>query len=136
MPGPIHQPPPHVIDAVRAWWRSPGMAGPILGREHDIWRLFILNAIEAWKEAGQPPVTSWYRDPGTNRLAGGDSGSQHMLGLAFDFGGNSAKIARAFQRRGFTVTLGPNHTHVQMFPASVGAHQGVAEASRDLGFGP
>lgn len=119
-----------VINDVRRWWRW--FAGEQIARDQDIYRLFITHASAAWEEAGRPFLTSWYRNGGTNREAGGEPGSQHQLALALDFvrAGTRQLIddpAGAFERRGFTVIRNPAGFHVQMFPASLGVHQSVAE---------
>ena len=65
-------------------------------------------------------LTSWYRSPAHNRSVGGHPDSQHLLGLAVDFAGTEAALARfADQARaaGLTPVMGKSYVHVQAFPA-------------------
>jgi len=97
------------------------------------WFPFILNFY--WKVAGvffQFPgrvgVSSWFRTPESNRMAGGAAESQHLFGLAMDLSApgqilpDVVQVARANH---LIAVQEKGHVHVQAFPKGALARAGV-----------
>jgi len=73
-------------------------------------------------------VTSWFRTPEMNRMAGGASESQHLFGLAMDIVAPPQfkhAVVRALRGAGLVVVEEKRHVHVQLFPAGALARVGV-----------
>lgn len=73
-------------------------------------------------------VTSWWRDPATNRDVDGDPESQHLFALAVDLDGSAAELRRVLTLAGTVGLIAvrePGHVHVQLFPSGALARLGV-----------
>lgn len=73
----------------------------------------------AWNQAGRPTVqvTSYWRDPQSNRAAGGDPASQHLIGTALDATGDTRSLVTWASRAGLIVINEGTHQHFQLYPA-------------------
>lgn len=105
----LRAPPPHVVDLV----------GTSL----------LIEFVELIEDVGRafPGLTanSWWRDPESNRRAGGDRFSQHLAALAADLqipaGVDRDAVTLMLRRQNLVaVPFGRAAIHVQGFPASVG----------------
>jgi len=73
-------------------------------------------------------VTSWWRSPRANRVAGGARESQHIFALALDLAGTRdqrREIMSAARRVGLVAVDEGSHVHVQAFPAGALGRAGV-----------
>lgn len=84
-------------------------------------------SIVMWVVPGLRP-TSWFRDPASNRAAGGDPESQHLFALAVDFAGSQDALREAnwvAREVGLIPDPGAGHLHTQLFPRGALARAGV-----------
>ena len=77
-------------------------------------------------------ITSYWRDPGTNRLVGGHPDSQHLVGLGLDlqYADRSAALADVsrFASLGLVAVDEGTHVHIQAWPAGVARSSGLLRA--------
>jgi hypothetical protein len=103
---------------------------PELIAEHRNDLVPFKEAVEAvMAEFPELQPISWFRDPQTNREAGGDPFSQHLIGLAVDLDYAGAdleyfeRVAQRFLARGMTVVIYWNERkralHVQALPGAI-----------------
>lgn len=94
--------PPPVLVWQRVESRVPGVYNRFLRAVHS---------------TGAIAATSWYRDPVRNRVVGGASQSQHLLGLAADLiprpGVGMHQLAEAARAAGLVAVPYDRHVHVQ-----------------------
>lgn len=73
-------------------------------------------------------VTSYWRDPATNRAVNGARDSQHLIGLGIDLvPADTGEAASALGARGLVVVPYPTHLHVQAWPAGVARRSGLLD---------
>ncbi len=73
-------------------------------------------------------ITSWYRNPETNRDVGGDAESQHLFALGLDVEGSDDALREVIAIApavGLVPDREPGHAHVQLFPRGALARAGV-----------
>lgn len=97
------------------------------------WFPYILNFY--WRMAGvffQFPgrvgLSSWFRTPESNRMAGGAAESQHLFALAADLSAPSQilpDVTAVAQANRLIAVQEKGHVHVQLFPAGALARAGV-----------
>lgn len=97
------------------------------------WFPWILNFY--WRMAGvffQFPgrvgLSSWFRTPEANRMAGGAAESQHLFALAADLSAPSQilpDVTQVAKANHLIAVQEKGHVHVQMFPAGALARVGV-----------
>lgn len=98
----------------------------VLWQVHDrvpgIWTDFVNRVVDS-AAAVQPGdglvITSWWRDPGTNRRVGGHPESQHLAGLALDVSGPGWQRFGQRARANFTVVEYATHVHLQYWGPGV-----------------
>lgn len=81
---------------------------------------FVNRASNAWNATPGVSLTSFYRDPESNRRVGGHPRSQHLVALAADFTGDRAQLlhlAGHARSVGLVAVLESDHLHLQLFPA-------------------
>lgn len=86
------------------------------GIQDFIWRANLAGANSPFE------VTSWWRSEDSNRQAGGESYSQHLVGFAADLVpkvGSLQQLAGDLGQVGLIPVLYPGHVHVQLLPAGV-----------------
>ena len=91
----------------------PEIFGRFFGREYDLIRHTAEDAFRA-----DPFIrpTSWWRDVDRNRIVGGATYSQHLIGTAVDLV-ESPAAREVWRRAGFIVVEERDHDHVQVYPA-------------------
>jgi len=97
------------------------------------WFPFILNfywraAGVFFKFGGRVGVSSWFRTPEANRMAGGSPESQHLFGLAMDLSAPSQllpDVVPVAQENHLIAVQERGHVHIQMFPRGALARAGV-----------
>jgi len=97
------------------------------------WFPWILNfywraAGVFFKFVGRVGVSSWFRTPEANRMAGGSPESQHLFGLAMDLTAPAnllRDVVTVAQSNGLVAVQERDHVHVQLFPAGALARAGV-----------
>lgn len=104
------------------------------------WSRWISSAESALRDidadaGGDTIITSWYRSPFQNRAVGGETDSQHLVGLALDVvpGKGNFKLAVSeasgrFMEAGFLTVPAERHLHIQTFPAGLLREVGVFDA--------
>jgi len=109
------------------------LAGPPEGLLRAGWFPFILNfywrVVPLFERFRGLALTSWFRTPESNRIAGGSTESQHLFALAMDLnapGQVLADLAIAASRQGLVSIQERDHVHVQLFPAGALARAGVS----------
>lgn len=98
----------------------PSVAAALERRQPGFWRAFGIAADRAL--AGiDGTITSWYRTAEHNVAVGGQIGSQHRYGCAFDLvvpdPAQRVQAMAALRRETFFVIDEGDHLHVQAFPA-------------------
>lgn len=89
---------------------------------------FLYRVVDAWRAAGHPQVqiSSYVRTPARNAAVGGSRFSQHLLGLAIDFVGNTSHpFPRELRRQGLVAVDEGDHLHVQYLRAGLAAEAGL-----------
>ncbi len=86
-----------------------------------IWPAFLGRVVDGARESrSHVQVSSWYRDPPTNRAVGGAAESQHLLGLAIDLvSDNPVALEKALDAQGIVAIRERTHVHVQAYPAGL-----------------
>jgi len=94
-----------------------------------IWPVFVQAANRGLSEGHASSVTSWWRSVESNRQAGGNVESQHLVGLAFDATAPSLPLlAQALRAAGFRVVEERSHVHAQAYQAGVLGRAGFFRA--------
>ncbi len=80
-------------------------------------------------------ISSWWRDPVTNRRVGGHPQSQHLLGLAIDLVGEERELGEIIRQvREFSLGIEAirqtSHVHIQWLPAGQAAATGLFDRVR------
>jgi len=82
----------------------------------------FLTALSRLRVGPSIRISSWWRDPVTNRRVGGHPDSQHLLGLALDLVGEELELRQLLvdvRAVGLVAVMESTHLHVQLLPAGV-----------------
>lgn len=110
----VSPPPMALAWQVERW--APGVYGAFVSR--------VLPQVTSRSQA-----TSWWRSPSENARVGGESDSQHLLGLGLDITDPDLDgLAIRLQRAGLVAVRAARHVHVQAWPAGTARRIGLLAA--------
>ncbi len=95
----------------------------------------FLTALQGLRVGPSIRISSWWRDPVTNRRVGGHPQSQHLLGLAIDLVGEERELGEILRQTldfplGIQAIRETSHVHIQWLPAGQAAAIGLFDRAR------